>query len=180
MGNIAFKEELVKTDVLCIGGGIAGLMAAIRARELGADVVVADKSNTVRSGAGGMGNDHFQCYIPEIHGEDMNPIIEGFRHSPMSGWWRDQAFVKTQIDRSGEMVKLWESWGIPMKKEGQYEFAGHGAPGKPLLAAKYSGLNQKRVLTKEAIKRGVKIMNRVMIFELLQNGSLLGAIGKKK
>jgi succinate dehydrogenase/fumarate reductase flavoprotein subunit len=36
MGVNAMKEEIVKADVLCIGGGIAGLMAAIRASDLGA------------------------------------------------------------------------------------------------------------------------------------------------
>lgn len=54
------QEEKLTCDVLCIGGGIAGLMAAIRASEAGASVVVAEKSNTLRSGSGGMGNDHFQ------------------------------------------------------------------------------------------------------------------------
>lgn len=39
------KTENVQTDVLVIGGGIAGLMAAIRARELGARVSVAEKGN---------------------------------------------------------------------------------------------------------------------------------------
>ena len=63
------QEEKKRCDVLCVGGGIAGLMAAIKARELGANVTVADKSNTLRSGAAGAGNDHFQCYIPEVHGD---------------------------------------------------------------------------------------------------------------
>ena len=45
----------VYADVLCVGGGIAGLMAAIRASELGAKTVVADKSNTLYSGSGGLG-----------------------------------------------------------------------------------------------------------------------------
>lgn len=34
-----------RSDVLVIGGGIAGLMAAIRCGELGLSVIVADKSN---------------------------------------------------------------------------------------------------------------------------------------
>ena len=57
--------ERIASDVLCIGGGIGSLMAAIRASELGARVVVADKGNTLHSGNGGVGCDHFQCYIPE-------------------------------------------------------------------------------------------------------------------
>ena len=38
----------------------------------GAKVVVAEKANTLRSGAGATGNDHFICYIPEIHGPDID------------------------------------------------------------------------------------------------------------
>ena len=68
--------ERIETDVLCVGGGIAGLMAAIRARESGTKVVVMDKGNTFTSGSGGAGNDHFVCYIPEMHGLD-----------PLS-WWK--------------------------------------------------------------------------------------------
>ena len=70
------SEEIIETDVLCIGGGIAGLMAAIRAGGLGARVVVAEKGNTLSSGAGGLGNDHFICYLPEVHGPDVKPMIE--------------------------------------------------------------------------------------------------------
>ena len=85
------EREIVEADVLCVGGGIAGLMAAIRASEAGAKVVVADKANTSRSGSAGVGNDHFRCYIPEIHGADIEPIIEGISHSPAGGM-RDRAF----------------------------------------------------------------------------------------
>ena len=153
-------------------------MAAIRASELGARVVVADKSNTVRSGSGGMGNDHFTCYIPEVHGTDIKPIIEGGLHSPMSGgWFRERSYIATQLERSFEIVKLWDSWGIPMKHNGQYEFAGHGVPGKPITSLKYSGLEQKPILTKQAVKRGAKIFNRVMVFELLYHDGIIGALG---
>jgi len=64
--------------------GIAGLMAAIRASELGAQVVVAEKGNTLSSGAGGLGNDHFVCYIPEVHGPDIMPVIEELRRGQLS------------------------------------------------------------------------------------------------
>ena len=69
------KEERITTDILCIGGGIAGLMAAIRAAELGAKVVVVEKGNVLYSGCGRMGNDHFETYIPEMHGPDKDEWI---------------------------------------------------------------------------------------------------------
>ena len=49
------KTEHFKCDVLCVGGGIGGLMAAIRAGELGAKVIVAEKGNVIHSGKGGGG-----------------------------------------------------------------------------------------------------------------------------
>ena len=89
------KEEVIQTDVLCVGGGIAGLMAAIRASESGAKVVVADKANTARSGSAGLGNDHFRCYIPEIHGSDMKPNLEALARSPGGGGMRHMKFMRT-------------------------------------------------------------------------------------
>lgn len=170
------KKEVVEADVLCIGGGIAGLMAAIRASELGAKVVVADKSNTLHSGSGGGGNDHFMCYIPEIHGQDIGPIIEAVQHSLVGGM-KHADFLHTWLEKTFDIVKLWDSWGIPMKYEGRYEFAGHALPGRPLLTLHYSGQNQKAVLSREARKRGVEIINRVMVFDLLSDDSIIGAIG---
>ena len=64
------ESDLIESDVLCIGGGPTGLMGAIRAAEMGATVVVADKCNTLYSGSGTAGNDHFLCYNPEFHGTD--------------------------------------------------------------------------------------------------------------
>ncbi len=170
------KKEVVEADVLCVGGGIAGLMAAIRASELGAKVVVADKSNTLHSGSGGGGNDHFMCYIPEIHGQDIRPIIEAVQHSLVGGM-KHADFLHTWLEKTFDIVKLWDSWGIPMKYEGRYEFAGHALPGRPLLTLHYSGQNQKAVLSREARKRGVEIINRVMVFDLLSDDSIVGAIG---
>ena len=69
------KEEIVEADVLCVGGGIAGLMGAIRASELGAKVVVAEKGNTLRSGNGATGNDHFMCYIPRLKSKELDQIL---------------------------------------------------------------------------------------------------------
>ena len=171
------KEEIIRTDVLCIGGGIAGLMAAIRASEMGAKVVVAEKGNTVRSGSAGLGNDHFRCYIPEIHGSDMKPNLEALVRSPGGGGMRHMRFMRTWLENSFDMVKLWESWGIPMRYEGRYEFAGHGLPGRMLTSLKYSGKDQKPVLTREALKRGVTIMNRVMMFDLINKNDNLVALG---
>ncbi len=169
-------SELIESDVLCVGGGPTGLMAAIRAAELGAKVVVADKGNTLHSGSGTAGNDHFMCYNPEFHGTDRAAIRETILKAPQA--FSDPACVDIWLDKSFEMVKLWESWGIPMRHKGEWNFGGHSFPGEPRIYMHYSGGNQKHVLTEQALKKGVKIINRVTIFELLKDKEqVTGAIG---
>ena len=71
-GERKVKEKRIQTDVLCVGAGIAGLMAGIRAAEKGAKVILAEKGHALHSGRGRGGNDHFWCYIPEVHGHDLD------------------------------------------------------------------------------------------------------------
>jgi len=175
------KEEIIKTDVLCIGGGIAGLMAAIRAAEDGAKVVVAEKGNVVHSGRGRAGNDHFWCFIPEVHGSDMDAFMRECLKGPklklMQAGTATEV-LRTFLKKSFDIVKLWDEWGIPMKYHGRWEFSGHSFPGHVLTHLKYGGLKQKKVLSEKAREKGAEIMNRIMIFDLLRDkGNVIGAVG---
>jgi succinate dehydrogenase/fumarate reductase flavoprotein subunit len=53
------REQEIDTDVLVIGGGIAGCWAAISAARSGVRVALIEKGSTIRSGAGGPGCDHW-------------------------------------------------------------------------------------------------------------------------
>jgi succinate dehydrogenase/fumarate reductase flavoprotein subunit len=174
---IKIDKEQIEADVLIMGGGIAGLMAAISAAEEGADVVVAEKAHTKRSGCGATGNDHFLCYIPEVHGEDMEPIFIEYLRSQVGGF-SDHSLAITFLKQSYDRVKDWDSWGISMRPKGTWDFSGHAFPGRPRIWLKYAGHNQKEVLTKQAKKRGVKIINHLSISELItKDGQTTGAIG---
>jgi len=172
--------ERRECDLLCAGGGIVGCMAAIRAAELGAKVIVADKANPVRSGAAAMGNDHFQCYIPDVHG-----TFEQFTRNQAHGQIAPRISMMDRdqwaywFQTSFEILQMWEKWGIPIKYKGKYEFAGHGFPGKQLDHLKYQGEMQKPVLTEQTLERGAEILSRVMIFDILKDaqGNAVGALG---
>jgi NADPH-dependent 2,4-dienoyl-CoA reductase/sulfur reductase-like enzyme len=45
-----YTENKMECDVLVVGGGYAACFAAIKARELGASVIMVDKGNPGRSG----------------------------------------------------------------------------------------------------------------------------------
>jgi succinate dehydrogenase/fumarate reductase flavoprotein subunit len=174
---IPIDKETLEADVLVVGGGIAGLMAAINAAGQGAHVIVAEKANTKRSGSGATGNDHFVCYIPEIHGRDMDPIVKEVRNS-MVGGYHDNCMTVKFLEQSFGRVKDWQRWGISMKPTGKWEFIGHAFPGRPRVFLKYEGSNQKLVLTAQARKRGVRIENHLPIVEVItRSGEVVGAIG---
>ena len=164
--------EHMKADVLCVGGGVGGLIGAIRASELGAKVIVAEKGNALHSGRGGGGCDHYLCYIPEVHGPDMDAFIEEMLQSQqrMNFAGLGMKRIRVHIANTYDMVKLWESWGIPMKHNGKYYFAGHAFPGGFRCLMKYAGRYQKPIFTKKALEKGAEIVNRLMIVDLLSDG----------
>jgi succinate dehydrogenase/fumarate reductase flavoprotein subunit len=172
--------ERIQADVLCVGGGIGGLMAAMRASELGAKAVVAEKGNAMHSGKGGGGCDHYLCYIPEVHGPDMDAFIAEMLQTQQRHNFEGLGMkrIRVHIANTFDMVKMWDSWGIPMKYNGEYHYAGHAFPGGFRCLMKYQGQKQKPILTKKALEKGVEIVNRVMIFDLVSDGErVFGAIG---
>ncbi len=172
------REDIVKCDFLIVGGGIAGMQAAITASSLGMDVVVAEKADTRRSGSGATGNDHFICYIPEYHGDDFEEILREVSET-LVGPWQDKNLLSLMLRRSQEVIELWESYGINMRPTGEWNFEGHSMPGRRRYHLKYDGHDQKPLLTKQALKNGCHILNKTTVNELLTNetGRVVGAIG---
>lgn len=93
-------------DILIVGGGTAGLMAAVAAAERGARVIVAEKADTRRSGGGATGNDHFACYIPGYH-----ESVDSYMHELEQGMCKgaDPRVQRVFAERSFEIVKDWEN-----------------------------------------------------------------------
>ena len=172
------NKDVIEADVLCVGGGIAGLMAAIRAGEMGAKVVVAEKGNARYSGCGRSGNDHFEAYIPEVHGSEVDEFIDELLKTAKGEIHLGRDIFQAQFARTLSIVQLWDKWGIPMKYQGGWEFAGHSFPGRTMTHIKYEGRFQKDVLVRQARDRGVEILDRVMVVDLLRQGDrVVGALG---
>ena len=176
--NVTVRKEIVRADVLIVGGGIGGMQAAIAAAEGGAHVVVAEKANTKRSGCGATGNDHFMCYLPEYHGDDFDVILQEATET-LVGPFQDLNLFSLMMRRSFEVIQKWHGYGINMKPTGKWNFEGHAMPNRRRYHLKYDGHNQKPVLTAQAKQRGAVVMNHITICELLvsEDKRILGAIG---
>lgn len=172
-----WKEVILETDVLVIGGGIAGCMAAIRAQELGADVTLLEKGNTRRSGSAATGIDHCWSYIPHIHGPEctVEDLVED--HVRHADGFIFRELIHIIASHSYQRILDLERFGVPMRDEnGAFRLVKkiHRVPS----FVHFAGRDMKVKLTSQALKRGVKILNRVTATDLIvKDGEVAGCVG---
>ena len=176
----------ISADILVVGAGAGGMMAAIGAADLGADVILCEIGHARRSGGIMAGNDHFWCFVPEIHSPATK---EKMIRDQMAIFGGQEAQVRRQVELTPEVLKMWEAWGVNMKTNGHYEFVGHGWPGSTGKLGEpgntnrewlhFSDNNMCTKIERQVRKKNVRIMNRVMVTELIQDssGRVVGAVG---
>ena len=170
-------KPVIEADLLIVGGGIGGLMAGIAAGKAGCkNVVIMEKCHARRSGSGATGNDHFNCYIPSYHGDDIEPVFKETMQS-LVGQLKEPSLMHKFLEKSFELVQMWDAWGVNMRPTGDWECKGHALPGKPRAFLKYDGSDQKKVLVREAKAVGVKFYNHHPVVELARVGDrIAGAL----
>jgi succinate dehydrogenase/fumarate reductase flavoprotein subunit len=183
---MAKKNEIISldSDVLIIGGGLAGCMAAIKASESGVTVILVEKANTLASGCAGTGVDHMWAYIPPVHekmGYTIEDLIESHTRGIAHGFIDRELLHLITRESYNRMLDL-ERFGLNFryrdsKLPGQFRVVSqfHSVP----TTFNFDGRDVKVQLTKEAKKRGVKIINRVTMVDLLSSpeGHIAGALG---
>ncbi|MBW1911669.1 MAG: FAD-binding protein [Deltaproteobacteria bacterium] len=168
----------VSTDVLIIGGGLAGTNAAMGAAEKGAEVVVTDKGNIDRSGDIGGGVDHFMAYLNQGHAWDnkksflqyVDKIGLGTAHLSIL----ESVYCAELEDAIDRMARI----GNPLTQpDGSFYRTGSmGQPGTYWI--NFNGKKLKPRLGKAVRKLGCTVLDRVMMVDLLTHaGAVVGGIG---
>ena len=182
--DTSIKVNTIETDVLVIGGGLAGCMAGIKASEQGVKVTIAEKANTLGSGCAGTGIDHIWAYIPPVHekmGYSVEDLIESHRKAIAHGFINGD-LIDLVARNSYDRVLDLEKFGINFRYEDSKIPEGfrivpqfHSVP----TSFNFDGRDIKVKLTEEALRRGVTIINRVTMTDLLSSpdGRISGALG---
>jgi succinate dehydrogenase/fumarate reductase flavoprotein subunit len=172
------SERSVTTDVLVVGGGMAGFFAAIKARERGSDVTLVDKSYVGKAGSTHFSEGDVVFFRPErgYKVEDWLKRIGASCEYINNPAWNEICLNESE-DRYNDLV----SWGVPFhQKNGElYIFSGTGR-GPRTVYEDVSMVNRKYAptLRKKALDVGVRILDNVMMCELLkQDGVVAGAVG---
>jgi len=164
----------VTSDVLVIGGGIAGGYAAIKAADAGANVVLVDKGYMSRSGQSPY-VDSFLVFNEEW-GDNLDEWMEMIgqvgEHLNHREWTK--AGLVESHDRYLELVE----WGIDFAKHDDgtlYRKPSNLGPAKTIFM---EPATIPVALREQCLARGVKILYRRMIYDLLmEDGKVVGAIG---
>lgn len=162
--------KILSTDILIIGGGTAGLTAAIMAREQGAEVIVVDKMGIGWAGELPMGGGRIMMILPEddLDGWVRWAVEEG-------GYLNDQAWTYALGGDIYQAVQALVAEGIPLTRDGQLEFV---TKPWPYRVVQFDPLPVMPRMMKVAKGKGVKMVDRVALADLVYgDGQVAGALG---
>ena len=168
---------IIDCDVLVIGGGSAGAMAAIRAKEIDPNqtVVVFEKGDIKYSGCIARGMDALNIVAvpglstPDLYVEANSMACDGIMDEPLN---------YRMAQRSWEMLRKLESWDVcfPTDEKGEYEVLQVHPKGRFCVTMKEPEL--KAILAQRVMESGIRVINRTMAVQLLKTGEkVTGAIG---
>lgn len=159
-------------DVLVIGGGTAGTMAALTAAEHGANVLLLEKAHVRHSGALAMGMDGVNNAVIPGKAEPEDYVAEITR---ANDGIVDQRTVYQTATRGFAMVQRLERYGVKFEKDEYGEYAVRrvhrsGSYVLPMPEGKDVKKALYRVLRQRTNRERIRIENRLMPVRVLTAG----------
>ncbi|MCV7177452.1 fumarate reductase/succinate dehydrogenase flavoprotein subunit [Mycolicibacterium sphagni] len=159
-------------DVLVIGGGTAGTMAALTAAEHGARVLLLEKAHVRHSGALAMGMDGVNNAVIPGKAEPEDYVAEITRAN--DGIVNQRTIYQTAT-RGFAMVQRLERYGVKFEKDEHGEYAVRrvhrsGSYVLPMPEGKDVKKALYRVLRQKSMRERIQIENRLMPVRVLTSG----------
>ncbi|BBY73039.1 fumarate reductase/succinate dehydrogenase flavoprotein-like FrdA [Mycobacterium paraintracellulare] len=159
-------------DVLVIGGGTAGTMAALSAAENGAQVLLLEKAHVRHSGALAMGMDGVNNAVIPGKAEPEDYVAEITRAN--DGIVNQRTIYQTAT-RGFAMVQRLERYGVKFEKNEHGEYAVRrvhrsGSYVLPMPEGKDVKKALYRVLRQRSMREKIRIENRLMPVRVLVDG----------
>jgi adenylylsulfate reductase subunit A len=156
------------TDVLVVGGGVAGSMAAIPALEAGLQVVICEKGKVLdRCGSIGCGVDHYLTVMDSGPEWDTPDFL--IKHVPeLTDGIVDMAVAGRVIREMPRIFRKLEALGVDFKdrKTGSYyRLRSFGLPGTYHI--NFDGTDFKKHIGERVRKGKATVLMRTMVLQLL-------------
>ncbi len=162
----------IETDILIIGGGMAGCMAAIKAGETGLSVTMVEKGAVARSGCTPWASS-LAVFNPDW-GHDKKSWMDDL--AGRGEYLNNRAWTEIVIDESYDCYRELASWGVRFSKTLTGRLRNMKEPGS--IAAALNIYDFAPVLRKRVRSAGVEVVERVMITDLIKHdGGIVAAVG---
>ena len=173
--------DVVNTDILVVGGGLAGCVSAIKAALRGqSKVLLVDKGHLGKSGSS-----VFAAGVINVCTSEDDPDLWLKEIVVRGEYLNDQEWVKTLLEETAPLTTEIEGWGRELAGKPLLRRDGEGK----LIRIQGRGMQFNKVCMVEALammetlarkvkKSGVDVMNRVMVTDILvSQGRVVGAVG---
>lgn len=172
----------LQTDVLVVGSGAAGLMAARAAADEGARVILTDKSLISRGGATILAQMTVAVALGEA--EEDNPQIHFEDTMKGSRGLADPNIVRTVVERGPEVILEAEGYGVKWARTLDGKRSQAFAPGHSKARCVYVDILNTGGATAAGLKKAIwkddniqRLKNVMITKVVVEKGRAVGAIG---
>jgi succinate dehydrogenase/fumarate reductase flavoprotein subunit len=172
--------QIVETDILVIGGGLAGTLAAIKAREAGIEkVALVSKGKLGKDSVSTFAAGVFKIILPndDIDAEIKHYALDG----AFSEGLGDQDWITTCVTENYSTVLDMDRYGVEWLKsrDGQYERI---EMRWKIKNGMFRGPQMMEAMAKRTLAMGVQVIGHTMVTDLLTEKGLpgervVGAVG---
>jgi succinate dehydrogenase / fumarate reductase, flavoprotein subunit len=167
--------EVVSTDVLIVGGGVGGLVLAIKAKEANpqVDVTIVERQTAGYAGKATKIGGILAFLGPKNDGSkflDFQVRTSGF-------FLNDQSLLKKYIETTYPIIQDFEKWGCTLAStpDGKTAIVDGWVPN---WSSTFIDIDFMLPIRAQARKLGVKIINKVNVVDVLKKGNrVVGAVG---
>ncbi|MFB3896607.1 MAG: FAD-binding protein [bacterium] len=162
--------------ILVVGGGLAGLRAAIAASENNTDVAVISKVHPVRSHSLAAQGGINAALANNPKGKNDNPRLHAFDTVKGSDFLADQDAVMTMTEQALPIIYEMEHWGCPFSrtddgKIAQRPFGGAGFP-RTCYCADKTGHVLLHTLYEQIVRLEIPVYEEYMVIALVVEDNL--------
>ncbi|MCP4705314.1 MAG: FAD-binding protein, partial [candidate division Zixibacteria bacterium] len=168
-------------DIIIVGGGLAGMRAAIAAHDKGVKVGLVSKIHPVRSHSGAAQGGVNAALANHPDGHDDTPERHAYDTIKGSDFLADQDAVELMAEMAPEVIIEFEHWGCPFSRYedgsiAQRPFGGAGFP-RTCYGADRTGLYMLHSCYEQIVKRNIDVLYEHFVTKLaVKNGRCTGVI----
>jgi succinate dehydrogenase/fumarate reductase flavoprotein subunit len=173
-------ERVIETDILIIGGGLAGTFAAIKAKELGVERVTLVSK-------GKLGKDSISTFaagvfrVPSPEDNKMAWFDKWALSDGLGAGLYNEEWLMVALDEYHDRQLEMDKWGVKWEKTPDGKFERKEARWK-IPVCMFHGPQMMEAMAKKVLDSGVEVIGHTMVTDLLTEkgkleGRVTGAVG---